>query len=282
MKNLKISKSITNRDNSINIYFKDVSKIPRITEEEEIELANRIKNGDKKAEDKLITSNLRFVISVAKQYQHKGIELVDLIQEGSLGLIIAAKKYDPTKGFKFISYAVWWIKQAMVKAISDQCRVVRIPINQVISNNRVSKVIKEFEQKYNRMPCSEEISNLSNLSISKVDLSLSTFNKSVSLEHPINEEDSTCLIDIIPNDIPDTDEESCKDDLSYILNKILDELPYRDKDIMRMYFGIRISQLPIIEIANKFGISEERVRQIIQENLEYIRHNYKKALKELR
>lgn len=282
MKNLKISKSITNRDNSINIYFKDVSKIPRITEEEEIELANRIKKGDKKAEDKLITSNLRFVISVAKQYQHNGIELVDLIQEGSLGLIIAAKKYDPSKGFKFISYAVWWVKQAIVKAISDQCRVVRIPINQVISNNRISKVIKEFEQKHNRMPSSEEISNLSNLSISKVDLSLSTFNKSVSLEHPINEEDSACLIDIIPNDTSATDEEACKDDTSYILNKILDELPYRDKDIMRMYFGIKITQLPIIEIANKFGISGERVRQIIQENLKYIKHNYKRALKELK
>lgn len=280
--NFKISQIATDRsDASLGLYFKDVRQQTRITPEEELELSKRIQQGDKKSEEKLINANLRFVISVAKQYQGKGLDLVDLIQEGNIGLIDSARRYNASKGVKFISYAVWWIRQAIIKAISDKSRTVRIPMNQIICMNKINKATKEFEQSYSRQPSSKELEELTNLDSEKINISLNT-NRSVSLESPIKDEDAGCLLDIIPNDTAPTDTETCKDDISYVLNKILDELPYRDQDIIRMHFGINMIPVPIEEIANKFGISGERIRQIIKEVLKYIRNSYKRELKELR
>lgn len=283
MKKLKISSSITDRkDASLGIYFKDVSKLSLLTPEEEINLAKRIQQGDKQAENKLITSNLRFVISVAKQYQNKGLDLVDLIQEGNLGLIEGAKRYNPDKGFRFISYAVWWIRQSIIKAISDQCRTVRVPMNQIVCIGKVVKATEEIEQRTGREPALNELEELTQLSSEKINLSIAAVTKAISLETPVTgEDDAGCLLDIIPSNVSSTDSGTEKDDISLVLNNILDELSYRDRDIIRMYFGINMSSVPIDDIANMFGISGERVRQLIKEILEYIRRNYKKELKEL-
>lgn len=280
--NFKISQIATDRSNaSLGLYFKDVRQLPRITPEEEIKLSKRIQQGDKKAEEELIKANLRFVVSVAKQYQNKGLDLVDLIQEGNFGLILAAQKYNASKGVKFISYAIWWIRQSIIKAISDKSRLVRIPMNQIICMGKVAKATKKFEQNNKRTPSSKELEELTNLDSEKVNLSLSV-SKSVSLESPIKDEDAGCLLDILPNDTPPTDEEICKNDVSYIIRRILKELPYRDQDILKMYFGIDMIPIPVEEIATKFGVSGERIRQLIKETLNYIRHSYKRELKELK
>lgn len=280
--NFKISQIATDRSNaSLGLYFKDVRQLSRITPEEEIKLSKRIQQGDKKAEEELIKANLRFVVSVAKQYQNKGLDLVDLIQEGNFGLILAAQKYNASKGVKFISYAIWWIRQSIIKAISDKSRLVRIPMNQIICMGKVAKATKKFEQNNKRTPSSKELEELTNLDSEKVNLSLSV-SKSVSLESPIKDEDAGCLLDILPNDTPPTDEEICKNDVSYIIRRILKELPYRDQDILKMYFGIDMIPIPVEEIATKFGVSGERIRQLIKETLNYIRHSYKRELKELK
>ena len=283
MKSFKISQSITDRqDASLNSYFKDVSRQPMISQEEEIELTKKIKEGNEAAVKKLVEANLRFVISVAKQYQNKGLALVDLIQEGNLGLLEAARKFDETRGFRFISYAVWWIRQAIIKALSDQCRTIRVPANQVVYMNKINKVIEQFEQQHGRKPSIGELEELTDIDHDTICLTMSAMNRSVSLESPIRDEDANCLLDIIPNDgAVSTDAEVAKNDLSKEIERILSKLSYRDRDILRMSFGIGMNPMTNEEIARRFGIGSERVRQIQHSAINYLRIKYINDLKEL-
>ena len=283
MRSFKISQSITDRqDASLNSYFKDVSRQPMISQEEEIELTKKIKEGNEAAIKKLVEANLRFVISVAKQYQNKGLALVDLIQEGNIGLIEAARKFDETRGFRFISYAVWWIRQAIIKALSDQCRTIRIPANQVVCMNKINKVIEQFEQQHGRKPSIGELEELTDIDHDTICLTMSAMNRSVSLESPIRDEDASCLLDIIPNDgAVSTDAEVAKNDLSKEIERILSKLSYRDRDILRMSFGIGMNPMTNEEIARRFGIGSERVRQIQHSAINYLRAKYINDLKEL-
>ena len=283
MRSFKISQSITDRqDASLNSYFKDVSRQPMISQEEEIELTKKIKKGNEAAVKKLVEANLRFVISVAKQYQNKGLALVDLIQEGNIGLIEAARKFDETRGFRFISYAVWWIRQAIIKALSDQCRTIRIPANQVVCMNKINKVIEQFEQQHGRKPSIGELEELTDIDHDTICLTMSAMNRSVSLESPIKDEDASCLLDIIPNDgAVSTDAEVAKNDLSKEIERILSKLSYRDRDILRMSFGIGMNPMTNEEIARRFGIGSERVRQIQHSAINYLRAKYINDLKEL-
>ena len=283
MRSFKISQAITDRqDASLNSYFKDVSRQPMISQEEEIELTKKIKEGNEAAVKKLVEANLRFVISVAKQYQNKGLALVDLIQEGNIGLIEAARKFDETRGFRFISYAVWWIRQAIIKALSDQCRTIRIPANQVVCMNKINKVIEQFEQQHGRKPSIGELEELTDIDHDTICLTMSAMNRSVSLESPIRDEDASCLLDIIPNDgAVSTDAEVAKNDLSKEIERILSKLSYRDRDILRMSFGIGMNPMTNEEIARRFGIGSERVRQIQHSAINYLRAKYINDLKEL-
>ena len=283
MRSFKISQSITDRqDASLNSYFKDVSRQPMISQEEEIELTKKIKEGNEAAVKKLVEANLRFVISVAKQYQNKGLALVDLIQEGNIGLIEAARKFDETRGFRFISYAVWWIRQAIIKALSDQCRTIRIPANQVVCMNKINKVIEQFEQQHGRKPSIGELEELTDIDHDTICLTMSAMNRSVSLESPIRDEDASCLLDIIPNDgAVSTDAVVAKNDLSKEIERILSKLSYRDRDILRMSFGIGMNPMTNEEIARRFGIGSERVRQIQHSAINYLRAKYINDLKEL-
>lgn len=283
MRSFKISQSITDRqDASLNSYFKDVSRQPMISQEEEIELTKKIKEGNEAAVKKLVEANLRFVISVAKHYQNKGLALVDLIQEGNLGLIEAARKFDETRGFRFISYAVWWIRQAIIKALSDQCRTIRVPTNQVVCMNKINKVIEQFEQQHGRKPSTGELEELTNIDYDKICLTMSAMNRAVSLESPIKDENASCLLDIIPNDgAVSTDTEVSKNDLSNGIERILSKLSYRDRDILRMSFGIGMNPMTNEEIARRFGIGSERVRQIQHSAINYLRVKYINDLKEL-
>lgn len=283
MRSFKISQSITDRqDASLNSYFKDVSRQPMISQEEEIKLTKKIKEGNEAAVKKLVEANLRFVISVAKQYQNKGLALVDLIQEGNIGLIEAARKFDETRGFRFISYAVWWIRQAIIKALSDQCRTIRVPANQVVCMNKINKAIEQFEQQHGRKPSTGELEELTNIDYDKICLTMAAMNRSVSLESPIKDEDASCLLDIIPNDgAISTDAEVSRSDLSNEIERILSKLPYRDRDILRMSFGIGMNPMTNEEIARRFGIGSERVRQIQHSAINYLRIKYINDLKEL-
>ena len=284
MKTFKILPSITDRqDESLKIFFREISKIPLLTLEEEKKLAKRIKNGDQDAIDKMVTSNLRFVVSVAKQYQNKGLPLVDLIQEGCCGLVRATESYDVDTGNKFISYAVWWIRQAILQAISDQCRTVRVPMNHIINISKVNKVIDKFEQEYGRIPSEKEIEDETNLSIDKINFTLSTSFRTMSLDSSLKDDDDTSsLIDILPNtNIDNSDQNIELEQNTKELLKVLNHLPDREHDIVLMYFGIMMFPMQLEEIANRFGIGSERVRQLLHEALEFLRKNYNNELKQL-
>lgn len=283
MKNFKITQSITDRkDESLSLYFKDVSKLSMITPEEEIKLAKKIQKGDINAENQLVKANLRFVISVAKQYQNKGLDLVDLIQEGNCGLIESARRYDPTKGYKFISYAVWWIRQAIMKAISDQCRTVRVPMNQIANMSKINKVSEKFEQENGRTPSKDELESLTDLNSKKIDLSYLSTYRSISLETPLCGEDTSSLLDVIPNENAiNCDSNLIKSDLQREVDRIITKLPPRESDIIRMYFGIDVQQMSNDEIANRFGIGTERVRQLVHSGIDRIKKRFKNNLLEL-
>ena len=283
MRGIKITQSITDRqDASLGLYFKDVSKQPMISPEEEIELTKEIKKGNREAAEKLIKANLRFVISVAKQYQGKGLPLIDLIQEGNCGLIEASKKFDENRGFRFISYAVWWIRQSIIKAISDQCRTVRVPMSQVVCISKINKVSDKFEQIHGRRPLSEEIEKEVNLDSNKIDFTINSNNKTVSLDTPFNDEEAGCLLDVRANeDSTPADSGINKSDLTKEIEYVLSHLSYRDGDIIRMSFGIGMNPMPNEEIANRFGIGSERVRQIQHSAIKCIRKNYSKELEDL-
>ena len=283
MKSFKITQSITDRkDASLGIYFKDVSKLSMITPEKEVELTKRIKLGDKAAANELVTANLRFVISVAKQYQNKGLDLVDLIQEGNIGILEAAYKFDETRGYRFISYAVWWIRQSIMRAISEQCRTVRVPMSQIVNMSKINKMSEKFEQKNGRAPSMEEIEEETNLNRKKINMSLASTYRSVSLESPLRDEDVSCLLDVLPNDNSEsTDTTALKSDLIIEIERILSKLSYRDQDVLRMSFGIGVQAMSNDEIANRFGIGGERIRQIQHSAISYIRNKYKNELSEL-
>lgn len=283
MKSFKITQSITDRkDASLGIYFKDVSKLSMITPEKEIELTRRIKLGDKAAANELVTANLRFVISVAKQYQNKGLDLVDLIQEGNIGMLEAAYKFDETRGYRFISYAVWWIRQSIMRAISEQCRTVRVPMSQIVNISKINKMSEKFEQKNGRVPSMEEIEEETNLNRKKINMSLASTYRSVSLESPLRDEDVSCLLDVLPNDNSEsTDTTALKSDLILEIERILSKLSYREQDVLRMSFGIGVQAMSNDEIANRFGIGGERVRQIQHSAINHIKNKYKNELSEL-
>ncbi len=282
MKNFRISQSITDRqDESLKLYFREVSRRPVLTPEEEIEITTKVKQGDERATKKLIESNLRFVISVAKQYQGKGLPLVDLIQEGNIGLIEGTKHYNPDKGFKFISYVVWWIRQAIMKALSDQSRTIRVPISQVACANKLHKTIEKFEQSNGRKPSIEELEENTNISSDKINSTLSSISKSVSLESPFKDDDASCLLDVIPDNIEATDESASKKDINKIISSLLSRLPYRDRDILRMSYGIGMNKMTNEEIANRFGIGSERVRQLKHSIIDKVRTNYLDRIKKL-
>ena len=282
MRNFRITQTITDRqDASLGLYFKDVSCISLISPEEEVILSEKVKQGDIKALHKLVNSNLRFVISVAKQYQNKGLSLVDLIQEGNYGLLVAAESYDPTKGFRFISYAVWWIRQAILKAITDQCRTVRIPMSQVSSTAKVSKISEKFLQDTGRRPTKEELTELTELTIGKINRALDCNLNSVSLDTPLGDDKSECLLDLIPNDIKPSDEEATSKDRIIKIISILKKLPNRESDVIRMLYGIEIEPQTIEEIAEKFGVGTERIRQIHQKGINIIKSKYKNELLEV-
>ena len=283
MKSFKITQSITDRkDASLGIYFKDVSKLSMITPEKEVELTKRIKLGDKAAANELVTANLRFVISVAKQYQNKGLDLVDLIQEGNIGMLEAAYKFDETRGYRFISYAVWWIRQSIMRAISEQCRTVRVPMSQIVNMSKINKMSEKFEQKNGRVPSMEEIEEETNLNRKKINMSLASTYRSVSLESPLRDEDVSCLLDVLPNDNSEsTDTTALKSDLILEIERILSKLSYREQDVLRMSFGIGVQAMSNDEIANRFGIGGERVRQIQHSAINHIKNKYKNELSEL-
>lgn len=283
MKSFKITQSITDRkDASLGIYFKDVSKLSMITPEKEVELTKRIKLGDKAAANELVTANLRFVISVAKQYQNKGLDLVDLIQEGNIGMLEAAYKFDETRGYRFISYAVWWIRQSIMRAISEQCRTVRVPMSQIVNMSKINKMSEKFEQKNGRAPSMEEIEEETNLNRKKINMSLASTYRSVSLESPLRDEDVSCLLDVLPNDNSEsTDTTALKSDLIIEIERILSKLSYREQDVLRMSFGIGVQAMSNDEIANRFGIGGERIRQIQYSAISHIRNKYKNELSEL-
>ena len=283
MKSFKITQSITDRkDASLGIYFKDVSKLSMITSEKEVELTKRIKLGDKAAANELVTANLRFVISVAKQYQNKGLDLVDLIQEGNIGMLEAAYKFDETRGYRFISYAVWWIRQSIMRAISEQCRTVRVPMSQIVNMSKINKMSEKFEQNNGRAPSMEEIEEETNLNRKKINMSLASTYRSVSLESPLRDEDVSCLLDVLPNDNSEsTDTTALKSDLIIEIEHILSKLSYREQDVLRMSFGIGVQAMSNDEIANRFGIGGERIRQIQHSAISHIRNKYKNELSEL-
>ena len=283
MKSFKITQSITDRqDASLGMYFKDVSKQPMVDAEEEIELAKRIKNGDKLALDKLISANLRFVISVAKQYQNKGIPLVDLIQAGNLGICEAAKRWDETRGFKFISYAVWWIRQSIIQSISSECRTVRVPMNQIVYMNRINKTTEKFEQENERKPSIEELESETGIPADKISLNMSSISKTLSLDTPFKDEEASCLLDVLPNANSDnTDEKLIQSSISQELEDVLDKLSFRERDILRLSFGLGMTPMQNEEIASRFGVGCERIRQIQHEAKDKIKNNYSHLLKEL-
>lgn len=283
MRSFKITQSITDRqDASLGMYMKDISKESLISLEEEVELAQRIKQGDRLAADKLVRANLRFVISVAKQYQNKGLSLVDLVQEGNLGLIEAAKRFDESRGFKFISYAVWWIRQSIIHAISEQCRTIRVPMNQIVHMNKISKATDKLEQELGRSPSVEEISVETDIASDKINLTLSSINKALSLDTPFKDEEAGCLLDIIPNEnSAGADSEIVQESVSTEIEYVLRKLSSREGDILRMSFGLGMMPMTLEEIASRFGIGSERVRQIQHEAIEKIKEKHLNSLRSL-
>jgi RNA polymerase primary sigma factor len=282
MRQLKISKQITNRDDkSVNRYFQEISKYAMITADEEAELTSRIRNGDMIALEKLVTSNLRFVISVAKQYQNKGLSFPDLINEGNLGLVKAAYRFDETRGFKFISYAVWWVRQAIIQAISEQSRIVRLPLNRIMEINKIARALPLLEQEFQREPTDAEIAKLLEITEDNVSISNKIKKTQISFDAPLlnSNDDEFNLYDIIKiNNVPAPDANLLKESLEYNINKALNKLTKREADIIELSFGLNnTSPHSLKEISNKQGITPERVRQIRQMGINKLRRtlNYK-------
>ncbi len=266
MRQLKITKSITNRESqSLEKYLQEIGKVDLLTPEEEVELAKRIKQGDQAALEKLTKANLRFVVSVAKQYQNQGLSLSDLINEGNLGLIKAAQRFDETRGFKFISYAVWWIRQSILQALAEQSRIVRLPLNKVGSLNKINKAFSELEQTYEREPSAEELAELLEITPEEVETTLGVAARHVSMDAPFVEGEDNSLLDVLENkDMPGTDQHlEYMDSLRREIERSLSTLTDRQADVIKLYFGIGVDHpLSLEDIGDRFGLTRERVRQI--------------------
>lgn len=276
MRQLKISKQITNRESdSLDKYLSDISKVELITAEEEVELAWKIKEGDQLALEKLTKVNLRFVVSVAKQYQNQGLTLGDMINEGNLGLIKAARKFDPTRGFKFISYAVWWIRQSIFQAIAEQSRIVRLPLNQVSSAHKISKTASRMEQQFEREPSPEELAGELDMSVSEVTKILSRGGKHVSINAPFATEEKNSLLDVLEDELEETpDNELIYDSLKQDLKSVLSTLTQRESDVICHFYGLYGTEpMSLDEIADKLAISRERVRQIREKAIRRMRYS---------
>jgi len=280
MRQLKITKSITNRESaSLDKYLQEIGKEELISVEEEVELAQRIKKGDRAALEKLTTANLRFVVSVAKQYQNQGLSLPDLINEGNLGLIKAAEKFDETRGFKFISYAVWWIRQSILQALAEQSRIVRLPLNQVGSLNKINKAFARFEQENERQPSPEELAEVLDLPKEKVADTLKVSGRHVSVDAPFVEGEDNSLLDVLTNlDSPIADKLLIDESLSKEIDRALATLTERERDIIRYFFGIACQEMTLEEIGEKFGLTRERVRQIKEKAIRRLRHTSRSKL----
>ena len=275
MRQLKITKSITNRESaSLDKYLQEIGKEELISVEEEVELAQRIKKGDKEALEKLTKANLRFVVSVAKQYQNQGLSLPDLINEGNLGLIKAAEKFDETRGFKFISYAVWWIRQSILQALAEQSRIVRLPLNQVGSLNKINKAFARFEQEHERTPSAEELANELELPKEKVTDTLRVAGRHISVDAPFADGEDNSLLDVLVNaDSPNADRGLINESLATEVDRALEILTERERDIIRYFFGIGCSEMTLEEIGEKFDLTRERVRQIKEKAIHKLRQS---------
>ena len=273
MRQLKITKSITNRESaSLEKYLQEIGKEEMISAEEEVELAQQIRKGDKKALERLTRANLRFVVSVAKQYQNQGLSLPDLINEGNLGLLKAAERFDETRGFKFISYAVWWLRQSILQAISEQSRIVRLPLNQVGSVNKINREINRFEQENERRPSLEEIAEKIDLPEDKIDEAMNINGHHVSVDAPFAEGEDNSLLDIMPNsDSPMADKTLVAESLKAEIQNALSVLNERERNVVEASYGINCPELTLEEIGEKFGLTRERVRQIKEKAIRKLR-----------
>jgi len=281
MRQLKITKSITNRESrSLDKYLQEIGKEELITAEEEVNLARLIKQGDQVALEKLTRANLRFVVSVAKQYQNQGLTLPDLINEGNLGLIKAAQRFDETRGFKFISYAVWWIRQSILQAIAEHSRIVRLPLNQVGSLNKLNKAFSKLEQEFEREPTEEELATILDLPEDKVKDSISISGRHISMDAPLISGEESTLYDVMENrDSPKADRALIMESLQQEIERTLDTLSEREKEIIKLYFGIGMNHgLTIDEIGEKFDLTRERVRQIKEKALKRLRQSTRSKL----
>jgi len=283
MRQLKITKQVTNRDTpSLDKYLHEIGKVDLISPDEEVDLARRIKEGDQKALTKLVNSNLRFVVSVSKQYQNQGLSLPDLINEGNLGLIKAALRFDETRGFKFISYAVWWIRQSILQALAEQSRIVRLPLNKIGSINRINKTFSVLEQKFEREPTIDEIANTLEISAKEVKEYLKSNGRHVSMDAPISNEDDSDMYDVFTsndNEMPDCGLMSKS--LRLEIERVLTTISPRESDIIRLYFGLNGKHpYSLDEIGEEFGLTRERVRQIKEKAIRRLKHTSKsKVLK---
>ena len=280
MRQLKITKSITNRESeSLDKYLQEIGKEELISADEEVELAQRIRKGDRRALERLTKANLRFVVSVAKQYQNQGLSLADLINAGNVGLIKAAEKCDETRGFKFISYAVWWIRQSILQAIAEQSRIVRLPLNQVGSVNKIARILSKFEQENERRPSVEEISEQIDLPEEKIDEALSSSGRHISVDAPFVDGEDNSLLDIMVNDnSPSADLELVKESLKAEINTALKILTPRERSIIEAFYGINQQELTLEEIGVKFGLTRERDRQIKEKAIRRLRDNTKNKI----
>lgn len=281
MRQLKISKSITNRNTaSLDKYLQEIGREDLITADEEVELARKIKAGDQAALEKLTKANLRFVVSVAKQYQNQGLSLPDLINEGNLGLIKAAQRFDETRGFKFISYGVWWIRQSILQALAEQSRIVRLPLNQVGSLNKINKVSSKLEQKLERPPSHSEIASEMEVSNYKIDSSLSIATRYLSMDAPMGADEEINFYDVfVPNDSASTDEDLMMESLGKEIQRSLSTLSEKERDVINMYYGIGMNHgLTLEEIGAKFDLTRERVRQIKEKAIRRLRHTSRSRL----
>jgi RNA polymerase primary sigma factor len=281
MRQLKITKSITNRESaSLDKYLQEIGREDLITVEEEVELAQRIRGGDRLALEKLTRANLRFVVSVAKQYQNQGLSLPDLINEGNLGLIKAAEKFDETRGFKFISYAVWWIRQSILQALAEQSRIVRLPLNQVGSLNKINKAFSKFEQENERKPSPEELSEVLDIPVDKIADTMKVSGRHISVDAPFVEGEDNSLLDVMINDdSPNADRVLINESLSKEIERVLAfTLSDRERDIVKKFFGIGVTEMTLEEIGDEFGLTRERVRQIKEKAIRKLRPNAKSKL----
>ena len=285
MRQLKISKQVTNRETaSLDKYLVEIGRVDLITAQEEVELARRIKAGDQRALDRLTRANLRFVVSVAKQYQNQGLTFPDLINEGNLGLIKAAKRFDETRGFKFISYAVWWIRQSILQALAEQARIVRLPLNKIGSIGKINRAFSELEQKYERSPSADELSMHLDIPKKDVKQALSSNGRHISMDAPLKEgdESSSSMYDVLQNDsLPTPEKELLHESLQQEINRSLATLTHREADVIKLYFGLDGNrQMSLDEVGMRFDLTRERVRQIKEKAIRRLRHTSRsKALK---